>query len=121
MKLTRDDVFVYTMIGCAIACFVCFVGIAIVLLLSLFGICEPIDMVAVHSITILVIQFLILSVMYDSKERDKYVWERLNLMRKQLETLGLTNTTKSKEPPFFKGSDHCTSSRSKDSSGEVAQ
>ena len=121
MKLTRDDVFVYSMIGCAIACFVCFVTIAIVLLLSLFGICEPIDMITVHSITLLAIQFMILCLMHDVKVRDKYVWERLNLMRKQFEALGLTSTTKSKESPFPKDSDQCTSSRSKDSSGEVAQ
>lgn len=121
MKLTREDVFEYVMTGNAFATLACFVGILAVLVLSIFGICEPIDQIAVHSISLLIIQFLILCVMHDVRERDRNVWDRLNRMRKEFEALGLINTTKSNESPFLKNSFQGTSSLSKDSAGETAQ
>ena len=120
MKLTRKDVFEYATIACAIACFATFVCVVIVFILTAFGVCEMTQTVF-HSWLLAFIQWLILCFLWAAKEDEKHMWDRLNRMNKQLEALGLTSTTKSKESPFPKDSDQCTSSRSKDSFGKVAQ
>ena len=92
MKLNRRDVFDLAMIACLIACAVTFVCVIVAFVLNAFGISE-VNQVVFHSWLLAFIQWVVVCLMWSSRETEESQNSRFSRIESTLEEAGLTTKT----------------------------